>query len=214
MIPTLFRYGGIGFGAFLVLDIIYLNVQFIQLLQNQTQTLKANSVSVQSPIKQISITSSSCPLACLSTIEQATAESKTVQPTVSVSKTSNVAGSSVKEYFVPFGSGSNSSSDWQDVAGLQAAVDSNSYGQIKSVFFEASVHIPTGNETAYVRLFNTTVKHPVWYSDVSISGGTPLLLTSQPITLDRGNNVYQVQMKTDLQYPAILDQARLHITVY
>lgn len=46
-----------------------------------------------------------------------------------------------------------------------------------------------------------------------MEGGTPQFLVSQPITLDPGVKTYQVQMKTTLKSQAVLDQARLHITV-
>jgi len=63
-----------------------------------------------------------------------------------------------------------------------------------------------------VMLFNMTAGHPVWNSTVFFSGGTNAqLLISQPITLDPGNNLYQVQMQTQLTFPANLNQARIHI---
>jgi hypothetical protein len=120
--------------------------------------------------------------------------------------------SGVKEYYVPFGTGISTSSEWEDVPGLQAYIDKSAYGSIKKVTFEASVRVPTGNQTAEVQLFNITAKHPVWSSQVTFTGGgTPQLLISDPITLDSGNNLYKVQMKTQLKYPAYLDQARVHI---
>ena len=112
-----------------------------------------------------------------------------------------------------FGGGSNSTDDWTDVAGLQVEADSTKYGDIKSVVFEAKVNTTTGNQIAYVRLFNVTDKHPVWFSDVSIDGGSTKLLVSKPITLDSGNKLYQVQMKTSLKHQANLISSRLHIIV-
>lgn len=118
--------------------------------------------------------------------------------------------SSPREYFISFGTGSSSASEWTDLPGLQVTVDSHSYNRIKTTTFEATLRIPTGNESASVRLFNVTDKHPVWFSEMSMEGGTPKFL-STPITLDSGNKTYQVQMKTSLSYPAYLDQARIHI---
>ncbi len=134
-------------------------------------------------------------------------------PTVASQITYHYQPPAVKEYFVPFGSGEGNAADWTNVTGLQTYIDSSQYPALKQVVFEASVHIPTGNEWASVRLFNVTDQHPVWFSDVTLSGGKPLLLISSPITLDSGNKLYQVQLKTQLQYPAILDQARIHITL-
>ncbi len=135
----------------------------------------------------------------------------TPRPTRSSSSSSS-SSSTVKEYFVPLGSGSSTAEDWTDVPGVQSYVDSTQYGSIKQVVFEASLHTPTGNQTAYARLYNVTDKHPVWNSEVQISGGSPQLLISAPITLDSGNKLYQVQMKTQLKSQTNLNQARIHIT--
>jgi len=121
--------------------------------------------------------------------------------------------SSVKEFYIPFGYGSNSTDDWADVSGLQAYVDTVKYQNIKNVVFEATIYIPTGNQKAYARLFNVTDKHPVWFSEVSIEGGQQQLVTSEPIKFDPGNKLYQVQMKTSLKRLTNLTQARLHINV-
>lgn len=164
-----------------------------------------------------------CPVSCVAKINQATSSltilvtekpAKTLNKKVEAPSSAIQIGSSVKEYYIPFGSSSSSAEDWTDIPGLQAYVDSARYGRIKSVVFEATIRIPTGNQIAYARLFNATDKHPVWFSEVSLEGGTPKLLTSAPITLDKGNKLYQVQMKTSLKYQSFLDQARLRITIY
>lgn len=121
----------------------------------------------------------------------------------------------VKEFYIPFGTGMNQTDEWTNVPGLEAYIDKSSYAGIKKVTFEASIHVPTGNQTADVRLFNSTKDHAVWDSEMTFTGGgTPQLLISKPITLDSVNNLYKVQMKTQLKYPAYLDQARIHITTY
>lgn len=155
-----------------------------------------------------------CPNSCLTQIYNATISAKAYQ--LASFPQSNQADSSpnVKEFFVSFGSGSNSTDDWADMPGLQAYIDSSQYGKIKNTIFEASINIPTGNETAYVRLFNVTDKHPVWFSELFLEGGAGQLLVSNPINLDLGKKLYQVQMKTSLKYPADLSQARIHITTY
>ena len=158
-----------------------------------------------------------CSNSCLAQIFQATSSSKssliTITPTSAPLDTPAPAASvsQVKEFFVPLGSGSNSSDDWQDVAGAKVSIDTTNYPSIKSATFEALVHIPTGNEIAYVRLFNETDKHPIWTSEMSLEGGTPQLLVSKPIALDPGSKTYKVQMKTSLKFQAILDQSRIHI---
>ncbi len=162
-----------------------------------------------------------CSQACITKINEAVISLSKITPTSSPSpapvKVQATSGSTstTKEYYVPFGSGSGSSSDWQDVSGLQANIDSSAYGNITSVVFEASLHVPTGNENAAVRLYNATDNHPVWYSQLDFTGNTSsTFLSSNKITLDAGNKLYKVQLKTQLQYPAVLDQTRIHITAY
>lgn len=195
--------------------LVLLNLLFLDVVLFKGQETKVIEKNVSMPI-----TSNVCPASCLEEINQATKSATlsikstsvlTSTPTPILPTQVQVSSSLVKEFFVPFGTGSNSSDDWQDVGGLRATLDPANYGNIKTVTFEASVRIPTGNETAYVRLYNATDKHPVWFSDVSLEGGTAKLLISKPITLDSGNNIYQVQMQTSLKYPAFLDQSRLHI---
>ena len=184
---------------------------------------KENVVDQAKETKTVSLVDKLCPNSCLSKISEATESYKALQSQIdNLSKQKQTSGnqqvintqSQVKEYFIAFGSGSNNTEDWSDVSGLQVYVDSLQYGKIKNVIFEASLRIPTGNQTAYARIYNATDKHPVWFSEVSLEGGTPKLLVSQPITLDQGKKLYQVQMKTSLKYTAVLDQARLRITTY
>lgn len=196
--------------AFLVL----INLLFLDVIIFNGQKTKIIEKTVSVPIIP-----NVCPASCLSEMNQIAKETvgsvkAPVFTSLTLTKTSPTQAPtsfSVKEFFVPFGTGSNSTDDWQDVAGLRASLDASNYGSIKTVTFEASVRIPTGNETAYVRLYNVTDKHPVWFSDVSLDGGVAQLLISKPITLDLGNKTYQVQMKTSLKYPAFLDQSRIHI---
>lgn len=138
----------------------------------------------------------------------------TPTPTKAVIQTfQNSSSQAPREYYVPFGSGSGNSSDWTDVSGLLASVDSSSYPNIQNVVFEVSLHVPTGNETASVRLYNATDQHPVWNSQIDFTGSSQSVLkVSQPITLDSGSKTYQVQILTQLNYPAVIDQSRLHIT--
>lgn len=118
-----------------------------------------------------------------------------------------------REFFISFGSGSSLAGDWEDVLGAEAYIDKSKYGLLKEVIFEASLIIPTGNERAFVRLYNVSDRHPVWNSEIFLEGGEAKLLLSSPINLDDGKKLYRVQMKTSLKYPANLIQARLKITI-
>ncbi|MBU1326527.1 hypothetical protein KKB64_03735 [Patescibacteria group bacterium] len=143
----------------------------------------------------LGVSDSPCPSACLSLINRST-------------------GTSAKEFYISLGTGSNASSDWADVTGAKAYIDTTSYGKIKKVTFEASLQVPSGSQISYVRLFNATDKHAVWFSEISLAGSGPELLTSSPIALDPGNKLYQVQMKSQLAKSTSLLFARIHILTY
>lgn len=158
-----------------------------------------------------------CPKNCLAAIDKTTASLKLAllattspNPQHIVSKQNT---DTVKEIFVPLGSGTSSAEDWTDVPGVKAAVDSKKYGRIRTIVFEASVHVPNASEIVEVRLYNESDKHMVWNSDLFFpSGTTQNLLVSTPIVLDPGVKIYKVQIKTQLKFPAVIDQARIHIT--
>ena len=139
-------------------------------------------------------TNTPCPQACIDKINAG-----------STSKTGS------KESFIPLGSGSTSSRDWEFIYGAQATIDSEKYGSIKDTVFEATVQVPNGNQTVWVRLFNNTDKHPVWYSEMTMNGSGPVVLTSPTITLDKGSKQYIVQMKTQLGSIANLTSSRIKI---
>lgn len=141
-----------------------------------------------------------------------TSFSPPVTPTQTVPTSSNTSVEpAIKDYYIPFGTGTNQTSDWTDVPGMQAVIDFGNYTNIKEVYFEVNVNIPTGNEIVWVRLYNLTDKHPVWYSEVSTTNNDYVF--SSPIVYDTGTKVYQVQMKTQLQYPANITLARVHIVL-
>lgn len=207
-----------------ILDIFFIRGFFADKNGEKTSEIPSftSLTGIQNTVSQTdTIHASSCPVGCMIEIREATASLKATFPTAvptpkvtSKPAASTTSITTVKEYYVPFGGGSNQTDDWADVTGIQTYIDSVAYGRIKEVRFEASVYIPTGNEKVYVRLFNVTDKHPVWFSEISHEGGEAKLLISDPITLDKGNKLYQVQMKTTLKFLANLNQSRVHITTY
>ncbi len=196
---------------FLLLILILGNLFIIDtaLFWNSSSTNENSSVAVTPAPKKISgiaPTPSECNESCKNEIK------KEVALVLSQTKlTGKSTATAVKESFVTLGSGSSLASEWADIPGAQSYIDSTAYGTISKVTFEVALHTPTGNQTAYARLYNVTDAHPVWNSEVSIEGGTPQLKISSPITLDRGSKLYQVQMKTQLSSRTNLENARVHI---
>ncbi len=142
----------------------------------------------------LGVSSDACPQSCIDRIN----------------RTSGSASSS-KEYFVPLGSGTGTSKEWADVSGAQAYIDSTLYPAGKTVTFEVTLTIPAGNQIVWVRLYNATDKHPVWFSELSMEGSGPRALISGPITLDSGKKLYVVQLKTQLGTLTNVLQSRIRI---
>jgi len=171
---------------FLLINTLMLDGVILWLIQSRGSVLGTTSVDT-------------CPSACIARINQVAGRTSTT---------------GVKEYFVPLGSGTNATDEWTDVAGASALVDTTAYGKLKKVTFEATVSQPVSSQKIWVRLYNATDKHPVWYSEVTTDNAGPILLTSAAITLDTGNKLYQVQMKTQLKGLTNLTQSRIHIATY
>lgn len=180
-------------------------LQLRSFLAEQTKTCSAQCVDEVR--KTTALTSSAFP---------SSSESASLTPTPTPSPTLTPTPTetplpTVKEFFIPLGSGFGNAADWTTITGVGAKIDIANYGQVEKVYFEATVRIPTGNQTVYVRLYNANTFQSIANSEISLSGGTVTILTSQPISLPSGNNLYQIQMKTQLQYLTYIDQARIRI---
>ncbi len=201
------------------MSLLFVNVVILDflLMKNFGSIL---STTLFSPYQQTSAsdtTKLTCPQACidqLNKLEESLSEKISSQSlllqTTSTQQTTNQA----KQFFITFGSGTGSSEDWQDVSGLQVTIDSSQYGKIKAAYFETSVYVPGANQDVYVRLYNVTDKHPVWYSDLTFNNaGTAQTQTSQPIILADGNKAYTVQMKAQLRALTNIN-SRIRIDTY
>jgi len=207
--------------ALILGNLVILNIFLINNLNKEKENIPSNVLSEgkSNNLEQTSspnAANSFCPASCIDKISEVSLSLDALSQTQKNTQTGGAATtfSSQKEYFISLGSGSSQAKDWTDVPGAEAIVDGSAYGNIKQVTFQASLYTPTGNQTAYARLYNVTDKHPVWNSDVSIEGGTPQLLISSPITLENSAKKYQVQMKTQLSAITNLVQSRIYIQLY
>lgn len=170
-------------GGILIFNIIAIDIWII------------HSIHSGIPLNVLGESTDTCPQSCISRINQLTGSKTTA----------------TKENYVPLGSGTSTAREWTDVPGAQAYIDTASYGKIKTATFEATVQVPNGSQITWVRLFNATDKHPVWFSDITLDSSGPTLLTSAPITLDPGKKLYIVQLKSQLGSQTQILQARVKI---
>src|SRR3989344_7842339 len=220
----------------LIINILALDVLFGMNFLGRSENKISQVVVIPTPTPTFSFANitpfeaQTCSASCLSAINKAVTSLKltpsptpqsrarpTLPPTaipVSQSSATSQKAESVREFFIHFGSGSSTAADWTDVPGVKAEIDKSKYANIQRILFEASVHVPNANQIVEVRLYNETDKYVVSNSDFLFPSGTTENFRIAEIQLGQGAKIYKVQMKTQLQYTAILDQARIHITTY
>jgi hypothetical protein len=194
-------------GILLFGDLIFLNFKFFN---SETQKTNDTTILLPSAIPSTTI-NLSCPTACLDLINNipSPTPNKTVSPACSCSNQTV----SVKEYYVPLGSGSTNSISWTAITGAEAYVNPANYGKIKSITFEASMRVPTGNGKIYARLYNINDQTGIFESEVSTDSSTGARIESGKLSFSSANKLYRVQLRTDMGYDGILDLGRLKITI-
>lgn len=166
------------------------------------------SPQAQSPITQRSFMASPSP------VVQPVA---TVQPVQSVSPASSQSPANVstqatpqiKEQTIFIGSGSSSDTNWDDIDTASVELNSYNYPSVKRVVFEATLSILGGEAGA--RLINKTTGEVIYPSVVSHNTSTATTKLSSSFNLDRGSNVYVVQLRSSSNEMAVLDGSRLRM---
>lgn len=211
------KYFGVVIAVLLFFNLLYLNYKsFLP----QT-TVRSMSQLPQGSIALLPTQSPSyCPQACITEILSATSSAVSTQtiaatiptqtPSPTQTPTPTQVPASPNEYFVPIGTGSGSYTTMTSIPGFAVSLNPANYPGITTVTFEATIWIPTGNQTVWVQLYNANTFQMVPNSLLTISGGTATLATST-IFLAPGNNQYQVQLNTQLGYTTYIQQARLRI---
>ena len=201
----------LAFANLLILDLFIIK-NYLGKKDKQISQAAATSV----PSSAVPVNSKNCSSGCLTAIKDATSSLKLTSEIPAIPATKNVVTqpetSKVQEFFIPLGSGSSTASDWTDVSGVRAEIDSTKYPNIQKILFEASVHVPDTNQIVEVRLYNETDKYVVGNSEFLYPSNTTQNFRIASIQLGQGAKIYTVQMKTQLQHNAVLDQARIHIT--
>jgi hypothetical protein len=157
----------------------------------------------------------------LSSIQEATAsitqkililENK-VNSIISTPKEIKKSTNQVKEFYIPLGNGTSSSSEWSDLIGVESYLAPSNYGKIKSMYFETSLKIPTGNGQIYARLKNVTDNIGLYESEVFRDGGAVGFVSSGSIPIPQTTKLYRVQIKSTLGSEALIENARIKIFI-
>lgn len=116
-----------------------------------------------------------------------------------------------KKYFIPLGAATvRSLNVWQDT-GAQVYLDPADYPGA-TLTWEAVFKIPTANGRVLARLVNANLNWPVGGSEIWSEGNTYKHVSSGPLSLWAGNNLYKVQVITTMDYEAIMEGARIKIS--
>ncbi|MCL4398149.1 hypothetical protein M1403_03975 [Patescibacteria group bacterium] len=171
-----------------------------------------NPAEVKSPTPAPAPTNEACPQTCLTAIDTAV---KTVNTSRSVVTTTTTAPAAPRgEYFIPLGSGSVSNTDysntnWKTIDAAQATFDISNYGNVKAVYFEATLRNGSIGE-AHARLFDSTTPLVFFNSEVYASTSTATFISTPISITSPGPKTYKVQMYSTLS-TGYLDQARIRI---
>lgn len=154
----------------------------------------------------------SCPQSCLGIITNATKSATVTAPVIKPQSTQSllapITPPSVKEFFIPLGTGSLTTlNTWTDIDTTQVSFDTSNYPSISAVYFEAIMHTAQGEVKA--RLYDATT--PFIYSgeQVTTTSNTGQLVSKQ-VPIRSGLKTYKVQMYTTIT-TGTLDQARIRI---
>lgn len=203
-------------GLLVLLNIIFLDIKVfkgegrgIAEIFVPRPSLDSAPTPSESPLRE-KLADLSCPSSCLEKINEAT-KSVTLPTPKTVVQT--VSKTSVKEFYVPLGSGSTASNTWAEIKNAEAYFDPGNYGKIKSITFEALMHIPTANGRVYARLYNVDDKNGLVETEIWAEGSTGVRVESSSFSLPSGNKLYRAQLKSSMGFEAILDLARLKVMV-
>lgn len=116
-----------------------------------------------------------------------------------------------REYYVPLGSATTTSTNWTDIKGVEANIVPANYGTITGVYFEAGLEIPTGNGQVYARLNNVTDSTTLIESEVTKEGSGGVLVSSGAIPIPATTKLYRVQLRSTQGAEAKLLNARIKI---
>ena len=116
---------------------------------------------------------------------------------------------SIREYFIPLGSGNTSNTEWADVPSAQATINSDRYGEIVSIYFEASLSAING--TIEARILDKTSSEVITESNISHNTSEYVWRSSKPFSVGPGGKTYIVQMKSSTGEVVEMSQARLKV---
>jgi len=160
--------------------------------------------------------SDSCGTVCQQTIEEKISqvvatisgkETKVIEKTTTTTKTSQP-----QVIYIPLGGGgSTTSTDWANVGNAEVYFDLNDYPNLSEARFEGFIKVKNGNGKAFARLYDVTHTIGVQGSNIETANENFTMVSSDPLAIWRGKNLYRIQVKSLNGYDAYIDSGRIKL---
>jgi len=140
----------------------------------------------------LSSTTESCPLACEQLIDQ-----KIATALAGLSSASSAQSIIPTTNYISLGSGGSTTlTSWTVVEGSNFNFNLADYPTGAKVYWEGNLKALSGNSRCYARLYDKTHYRAVDYSQQSTDQISYQSLTSQGLSIWRGNNQYRLEIKS------------------
>ena len=204
--------------AFLVVNLILLNVGLAFLWQNRRQPISTPSDKNNSPSYQeleTKLNQLKDTLTQLQSLQTATTTGLPAVEGTPLSERSVGPSEPVKTKtttYMPIpGSGSILSYDWVNLSGTEFYFNPADFPGLVEVRFEANMRLFNGNGLAFLRLFDTTNGIEIWYSQIQTGNQDSTVVVSDPLPFRSGNNLIVAQAKSLTADTTVFNSGRLKI---
>lgn len=116
-----------------------------------------------------------------------------------------------KTFYVPIGQATAKSSDntWKNTP-VEVDFNSEDYGDLEKLTFEATLRIPTGNGQVKARLYDTQAG-VVAGSEIVGETIEGVYVKSSPLVISEGERTLRLQILTTLDFDGVVENARIKV---
>lgn len=148
----------------------------------------------------------SCDVDCLNTkLEALTKRVVALESKTATSKVS--ATGKTKETFVNISGGSMVADDWTKLSGSEFWFDQSLYGNVTEVTWQGWID----NGVGMARLYDATNNRAVDGSEVTVTGEGRSSFYSRALSIWRGQNMYYIQLKSQVAGVVVISSPRLRV---
>jgi len=137
-----------------------------------------------------STSNSTCPLVCQDLIDKKINLALASLPQAKITTAKTIS-------YLPLGNGGTTTNQtWSAISGSNFSFDLSDYPTGTKIYWQGNIKSVYGNSRCYTRLYDKSNFRSVDYSEQSSSQIVFENLTSQPLSIWRGNNQYRLETKS------------------